>query len=274
MCSSDLHTTDHPVQCILSRTDFDLYYSGEANPELSYSLTCPVCGKLGLTESELQSHAVSEHQNCNTEVVCPICASIPGGEPNLVTDDFIAHLTIAHRHQHRETDTALSRQNARRMQQPSRTLGVGRGRRPNMHFNSGGLSPGPRDSVDPIAELLSQLSGVRRAAAVPYDRLLHTRHGAAASQSQGNAAPLAAGASRRSGFPPAPHNQAILLSEAAGVLQQANLSEVPLIRNEKRQFLLDRCLEAQRKKDTDPDQSIFLQDLILEIGRASCRERV
>lgn len=48
----------------------DLYYNGETNnSELSYSLTCPVCGKLGLTESELQNHAAAEHQNCSTEVV-------------------------------------------------------------------------------------------------------------------------------------------------------------------------------------------------------------
>ena len=35
--------------------------------------------------------------------------------------------------------------------------------RSNMHFSSsGGLSPSSRDGIDPIAELLSQLSGVRR----------------------------------------------------------------------------------------------------------------
>ena len=40
-----------------------------------------------------------------------------------------------------------------------------------MHFNSAGalsaLSPAGRDAVDPIAELLSQLSGVRRGAPQP-----------------------------------------------------------------------------------------------------------
>jgi E3 ubiquitin-protein ligase KCMF1 len=31
------------------------------------------------------------------EVVCPVCASLPGGDPNHVTDDFAAHLTLEHR---------------------------------------------------------------------------------------------------------------------------------------------------------------------------------
>lgn len=47
----------------------DLYYSGESSTELAHSLTCPICGRLGYTESELQSHVTSEHQNSNTEVV-------------------------------------------------------------------------------------------------------------------------------------------------------------------------------------------------------------
>lgn len=31
------------------------------------------------------------------QVVCPVCASMPGGEPNFVTDDFAGHLTLEHR---------------------------------------------------------------------------------------------------------------------------------------------------------------------------------
>lgn len=53
---------------------------------------------------------------------------------------------------------------------PGRGVGGNRSRRANMHFSSGGssltgLSPGGRETMDPIAELLSQLSSVRSRAA-------------------------------------------------------------------------------------------------------------
>jgi len=36
--------------------------------------------------------------------VCPICASMPGGEPNLVTDEFAAHMGLGHRQQPRDSN--------------------------------------------------------------------------------------------------------------------------------------------------------------------------
>ncbi|KAJ1205053.1 hypothetical protein NDU88_000488 [Pleurodeles waltl] len=92
------HTTDHPMQCILTRVDFDLYYGGEAfSVEQPQSFTCPYCGKMGYTETSIQEHVTSEHAETSTEVICPICAALPGGDPNHVTDDFAAHLTLEHR---------------------------------------------------------------------------------------------------------------------------------------------------------------------------------
>ncbi|XP_042722051.1 E3 ubiquitin-protein ligase KCMF1 [Lagopus leucura] len=64
------HTTDHPMQCILTRVDFDLYYGGEAfSVEQPQSFTCPYCGKMGHTETTLQEHVTSEHAETSTEVV-------------------------------------------------------------------------------------------------------------------------------------------------------------------------------------------------------------
>uniref|UniRef100_A0A8C7EF83 E3 ubiquitin-protein ligase KCMF1 n=1 Tax=Nothoprocta perdicaria TaxID=30464 RepID=A0A8C7EF83_NOTPE len=165
------HTTDHPMQCILTRVDFDLYYGGEAfSVEQPQSFTCPYCGKMGYTETSLQEHVTSEHAETSTEVICPICAALPGGDPNHVTDDFAAHLTL----EHRAPRDLISFLISRNQLVNCRGLGGPRARRSNMHFTSsstGGLSssqssysPSNREAMDPIAELLSQLSGVRRSA--------------------------------------------------------------------------------------------------------------
>uniref|UniRef100_A0A8C6VPC9 E3 ubiquitin-protein ligase KCMF1 n=1 Tax=Naja naja TaxID=35670 RepID=A0A8C6VPC9_NAJNA len=168
------HTTDHPMQCILTRVDFDLYYGGEAfSVEQPQSFTCPYCGKMGYTETSLQEHVTSEHAETSTEVICPICAALPGGDPNHVTDDFAAHLTLEHRAP-RDLISFPKLRNNRIIIVACRGLGGPRARRSNMHFTSsstGGFSssqssysPSNREAMDPIAELLSQLSGVRRSA--------------------------------------------------------------------------------------------------------------
>uniref|UniRef100_A0A3B3CAH2 RING-type E3 ubiquitin transferase n=1 Tax=Oryzias melastigma TaxID=30732 RepID=A0A3B3CAH2_ORYME len=167
------HTTEHPMQCILTRVDFDLYYGGEAfSVEQPQAFTCPYCGRMGYTEISLQEHVAAEHTETSTEVICPICAALPGGDPNHVTDDFAAHLTL----EHRRHDESSGVRHVRRMFHPGRGLGGPRARRSNMHFTSsttGGLSTSQsssqssnysREAMDPIAELLSQLSGVRRSA--------------------------------------------------------------------------------------------------------------
>lgn len=173
------HTADHPMQCILTRTDFELYYGGEAfTADQPQSFTCPYCGKMGFTESALQEHVASEHSEASIEVVCPVCAALPGGDPNHVTDDFAAHLTLEHRAPSRDIlyDEPGAARHVRRLFHPAVSGSRPRPPRPratNMHFGGSGgsglassssSSTSGRESMDPIAELLSQLSGVRRAA--------------------------------------------------------------------------------------------------------------
>lgn len=167
--STTRHLVDHPMQCILTRSDFELYYGGEGvSIEQPQSLTCPYCTKMGFTEATLQEHVATEHVDTLFEVVCPVCASIPGADPNNMTDDFAGHLSLEHRSGPRDLisfldDSSSSRHNGRRLPHTSRGVGGARPRRSNMHFSSsGGLSPSSRDGIDPITELLSQLSGVRR----------------------------------------------------------------------------------------------------------------
>lgn len=168
---SSRHTLDHPMQCILTRSDFELFYAGEAVQfDQPQSFTCPYCGKIGMTESELHDHVTGEHLSANAEVICPVCASLPGGDPNRVTDDLGGHLNMEHRNV-RESDEPLSR-NIRRIFHPVRGGGPPRIRRGNPFSSAAATSStttsatfsSARDNIDPIAELLSQLSGVRRAA--------------------------------------------------------------------------------------------------------------
>ncbi|XP_052870129.1 E3 ubiquitin-protein ligase KCMF1 [Anopheles cruzii] len=171
------HSADHPMQCILTQSDFELYYGGEVlPPDQPQSFTCPYCKRMGLSDAALLEHVSAEHTDTGLEVVCPVCAALPGGEPNFVTDDFARHLSLEHRSGSRDLISFLDEPSAirhggvRRMPHSGRALGGPRSRRSNMHFSSSGgglstLSPSGRESVDPIAELLQQLSNVRRGGA-------------------------------------------------------------------------------------------------------------
>lgn len=137
--TTNQHTTEHPMQCILSRSDFDLYYGGEAlTLEQPQAYTCPFCNRMGFTDTALMEHVTAEHADTTLAVVCPVCASMPGGEPNFVTDDFAGHLTLEHRTGPRDLISFLDEPSGirhggvRRMQHTGR--GVTRARRTNMQF--------------------------------------------------------------------------------------------------------------------------------------------
>ncbi|KAL0270334.1 UNVERIFIED_CONTAM: hypothetical protein PYX00_007784 [Menopon gallinae] len=267
------HATEHPMQCILTRSDFDLYYAGEAlSSEQPQTFTCPYCGKMGHTEASLQEHVAADHAETALEVICPICASLPGGDPNLVTDDFAGHLTLEHRSGPRDLisfldEPATSRHGVRRIPHPSRGVSGTRTRRTNMHFSSsGGLSPSSRETVDPITELLSQLSGVRRSAGQASTSTLQQiqmqlqleRQQVRAARQQMDRLPRrqtqTATSSCSSSAPAAPP------------VQDTPTQPQPL----QCQFLLSRCMEdnmsdaeLQTLEQERADRSLFVQELFL-----------
>ncbi|KAJ8402037.1 hypothetical protein AAFF_G00372720 [Aldrovandia affinis] len=283
------HTTEHPMQCILTRVDFDLYYGGEAfSVEQPQSFTCPYCGKMGYTETSLQEHVTSEHTETSTEVICPICAALPGGDPNHVTDDFAAHLTLEHRAPRDLIsfyDESSGVRHVRRMFHPGRGLGGPRARRSNMHFTSSspGLtsssqsssySPSNREAMDPIAELLSQLSGVRRSAQLnssgpSASQLQQLQMQLQLERQQAQAArqqlETARNATRRGN----PGNIGTTVTQTSGNTNPAASDSNPPASHGS-QFLLARLnepkmseAERQAQESERADRSLFVQELLL-----------
>jgi hypothetical protein len=118
------HLNTHPMQCILTRSDYEIFYGGGNIIDLTNesSFTCPYCGKLGLSESSLADHISSLHVNNTSdnnnlmqEVVCPICAVLPsgsGGDPNHLTEDLLQHINTEHMNiSSRNLDDIINSQN-------------------------------------------------------------------------------------------------------------------------------------------------------------------
>ncbi|KAG8179493.1 hypothetical protein JTE90_027205 [Oedothorax gibbosus] len=280
--STTRHHTDHPMQCILTRSDFDLYYGGEtASVEHPQSFTCPFCGRMGLTETVLIEHVAAEHSESSAEIVCPVCASQPGGEPNHMTDDFSAHLSLDHRNREIQDEPSSSR-HTRRIPHAGRGTSSNRARRSQMQFTSAGglasLSPNSRDSMDPIAELLSQLSSVRRSNLAQTNttsqlqqlqmQLQMERQQAQMARQQLERMPRRQGASSVTsvvGGSLQTHFTVSLdaVSSSPSAAQAAGSSSRP-------QFLLSRCTdpvitegEQQALEVEHAERSLFVQELLL-----------
>lgn len=105
------HLNTHAMQCILTRSDHDLFFGtailndfgiGLLNGSIleQSSFTCPFCAKPGHSQSALCEHISQQHNDTNRrEVVCPICAVLPssnGGDPNHLTDNLLQHIQTEH----------------------------------------------------------------------------------------------------------------------------------------------------------------------------------
>lgn len=163
--TSTRHTADHAVQCILTRYLLELSYGSAASARHLQSFTCPYCRKVGFSDATLLEHVTSEHSDSALEVICPVCCVLPGGEPNLLTDDLAEHLTLEH---HRSgtfefinEPSAIRHGGVRRISGRAAVGGV-RTRRSNASFSPSTIEPTDRESVDLLAELQTTLTGGSR----------------------------------------------------------------------------------------------------------------
>ena len=61
-----------------------------------YTFPCPYCPEKNFDQEGLVEHCKLSHSTDTRSVVCPICASMPWGDPNYRSANFIEHLQRRH----------------------------------------------------------------------------------------------------------------------------------------------------------------------------------
>ncbi|XP_024271945.1 E3 ubiquitin-protein ligase RNF138-like isoform X1 [Oncorhynchus tshawytscha] len=70
--------------------------TGDIQSAAVRTFVCPICQERGLNEQDLVGHCNDNHHYNNGPVVCPVCVSLPHGNPNQISRNFIRHLNLRH----------------------------------------------------------------------------------------------------------------------------------------------------------------------------------
>ncbi|KAH6943883.1 hypothetical protein HPB50_000330 [Hyalomma asiaticum] len=72
-------------------------HSRPSGKENRFTFPCPYCEMDNLDLPALRDHCNTNHYNSPHSVVCPVCASMPWGNPHQKSINFLSHLNLRHR---------------------------------------------------------------------------------------------------------------------------------------------------------------------------------
>ncbi|XP_004635776.1 E3 ubiquitin-protein ligase RNF138-like isoform X4 [Octodon degus] len=79
-----------------STSDNTESYQGNTSSSDHPTFKCPLCQESNFTRQCLLDHCNSNHPFHAVPVICPICVSLPWGDPSSITRNFISHLNQRH----------------------------------------------------------------------------------------------------------------------------------------------------------------------------------
>ncbi|XP_050005518.1 E3 ubiquitin-protein ligase RNF138-like isoform X1 [Alexandromys fortis] len=74
----------------------EAYLEDNAIPSDQPSFDCPLCEEANMTRQRLLDHCNSNHASHVVPSICPICLSLPWGNPTQLTRNFVSHLNERH----------------------------------------------------------------------------------------------------------------------------------------------------------------------------------